>query len=233
MRVVWAIIFVCAPAFAGLFCPRAILGHDTLDLRLVWPTQFETGHRAVGYRQNRLSTKDKQKLEKYLSRRPFPVIIGPEQVYVGDRQHLGRALLLNGITVARYEIEQDWRTLDQDAFEVRMVVEDRVRLKDALGRTRLFDELPQSLLDLKDDPYRSLAYFVRKAGGFRKCSTQFSEFAWADFFRQHIDVGTTDEQFYAAVGHGINWAHSDYAQHLPGYLSWADVQNESGEEDED
>ncbi len=34
-----------------------------------------------------------------------------------------------------------------------------------------------------DDPYRSLAWFVRKSGAFENSTRNFAEFKWANFFR--------------------------------------------------
>jgi hypothetical protein len=48
-------------------------------------------------------------------------------------------------------------------------------------------ELPESLTKLKDDPYRSLAYYVRKDKWICRTlmnQTEFAEFLWADWFRK-------------------------------------------------
>jgi hypothetical protein len=51
------------------------------------------------------------------------------------------------------------------------------------SRRRPYKDLPKSVADLVDDPFRSLAGELRRAGGFAKETTTFSEFLWADFFR--------------------------------------------------
>jgi hypothetical protein len=43
-------------------------------------------------------------------------------------------------------------------------------------------DLPKTVAGLIDDPFRSLAGELRRAGGFAKDTTPFSEFLWADFF---------------------------------------------------
>ncbi len=43
--------------------------------------------------------------------------------------------------------------------------------------------LPNDIRGLADDPYRSLAWFVRKAGAFENSEKNFAEFTWANFFR--------------------------------------------------
>ena len=39
-----------------------------------------------------------------------------------------------------------------------------------------------TVAELIDDPFRSLAGELRRAGGFAKDTTPFSEFLWADFY---------------------------------------------------
>jgi hypothetical protein len=73
------------------------------------------------------------------------------------------------------------------------------------------------LHELRDDVYRSLAGFVRSAGGYTKTPTAFAEFAWADFFRHRITIGPTHEDFKQAVAQALTMAKSTVARNLPGY----------------
>ena len=45
-----------------------------------------------------------------------------------------------------------------------------------------------SLTELKDDPYRSLAYFVRKKGGYDKTKINLAEFYLAAFYKKFITL---------------------------------------------
>jgi hypothetical protein len=47
---------------------------------------------------------------------------------------------------------------------------------------------------LIDDPFRSLAGELRRAGGFAKDTTPFSEFLWADFLRRRVKRKTVETQ---------------------------------------
>jgi hypothetical protein len=60
---------------------------------------------------------------------------------------------------------------------------DLVRLKNESGVEIDTSQLPKTLEAMTDDPYRSLAWFVRQKGGFCKSPREFAEFAWADWFR--------------------------------------------------
>ena len=72
-------------------------------------------------------------------------------------------------------------------------------------------------MQLLDDPYRSLAGYVRNAGGFDKTPTAFAEFLWADFFRTRVTIGPTRADFNNAVQRALPLAGSNEAAGLPGY----------------
>ena len=67
------------------------------------------------------------------------------------------------------------------------------------------------------DPYRSLAGEVRRAGGFAKDPTPFSEFLWADYLRRRIDEKLVDKHFETAVAEALDLAHHRDASYLPGW----------------
>ena len=100
---------------------------------------------------------------------------------------------------------------------------------DAKGRRQAYTAMPQKLSQLSDDPYRSLAGQVRKAGGYAKDTTPFAEFVWADFFRplltrkqlQLNDNGVIDPM---VLTEALAMAHSTAARCLPG---WSGRQSEA------
>jgi hypothetical protein len=88
---------------------------------------------------------------------------------------------------------------------------------DVKGERRHFKDLPKSIKDLKDDPYRSLAGELRRAGGFAKDTTPFSEFLWADFLRRRIERKVVDGHFSKALEKALALARSHDAVYLPGW----------------
>ncbi|MEI9890254.1 MAG: ParB-like protein [Caulobacteraceae bacterium] len=82
---------------------------------------------------------------------------------------------------------------------------------------RGFDDIPKTIESLKDDPYRSLAGELRRAGGFAKETTPFSEFLWADFLRRRIKPAEVRQDFAAALSKALRLAKSPKAQYLPGW----------------
>jgi hypothetical protein len=71
--------------------------------------------------------------------------------------------------------------------------------------------------DLKDDPFRSLAGELRRAGGFAKETTPFSEFLWADFLRRKMSRKSVEDNFDRAMEKGLGFARSKDAVYLPGW----------------
>jgi hypothetical protein len=70
---------------------------------------------------------------------------------------------------------------------------------DAKGERRHFRDIPKTVAELKDDPFRSLAGELRRVGGFAKDTTPFSEFLWADFLRRRISRKSVEANFEKAT----------------------------------
>ena len=90
-------------------------------------------------------------------------------------------------------------------------------LRFAAEITDHFKDVPKTVADLKDDPFRSLAGELRRAGGYAKDTTPFSEFLWADFLRQRIKRKSIDKDYAAALKRAVRLAKSDDAAFLPGW----------------
>ena len=88
---------------------------------------------------------------------------------------------------------------------------------DAKGRRRHYRDIPKSVVELVDDPFRSLAGELRRAGGFAKDTTPFSEFLWADFLRRRMKRKEVERDFDHAVEEALELAKSDAADYLPGW----------------
>ena len=73
------------------------------------------------------------------------------------------------------------------------------------------------MADLKDDPFRSLAGELRRAGGFAKDTTPFSEFLWADFLRRRLARKMVEADFAKAMEKGLDLAKGQDAIYLPGW----------------
>jgi hypothetical protein len=88
---------------------------------------------------------------------------------------------------------------------------------DADGRRRPYSDMPKAVDKLIDDPYRSLAGELRRAGGFAKDPTPFSEFLCADFLRRRMKRKVVETNFDAALEKALQLAKSIDANYLPGW----------------
>src|SRR6202030_1653653 len=156
------------------------------------PTQMTVGMREVKEKRKRWRERNKKKQAKALGKHMIPVVLGPDtRYYVVDHHHLARALHDEGVKDILVTVIGDLSMVGRDAFWGVMDNKRWVYPYDAKGERRPFKDLPKSIRDLKDDPYRSLAGELRRDGGFAKDTTPFSEFLWADFLRRHIDRKST------------------------------------------
>ena len=190
------------------------------DLR---PTQITVGMIEVHDKRKHIESLGHHERKQFLAEHPIPAVVGlEERLYVLDHHHLARALWDASIETGVFSIEADLSTLHHEAFWIEMNARQWVHPVDGAGKRQDPDALPKHIKGLVDDAYRSLAGYVRNAGGFVKTDTVFAEFLWADFFRRHIRIEPGREGFDAAVARGLELAHSAEARQLPGFRAAKD-----------
>jgi hypothetical protein len=181
------------------------------------PTQMTVGMREVDEKRKMWREKEKEG-DSYLGRHMIPVLLGPKRrSYVIDHHHLTRALLEEGVEHIATTVVADLSMLGKDAFWVFADNRGWCHPYDENGQRRPFDDIPKNLKGLKDDPFRSLAGELRRAGGFAKETTPFSEFLWADFLRRRLKASDVRNDFGAALSKALRLAKSPKAQYLPGW----------------
>jgi hypothetical protein len=207
------------PATLMTFHLREPVLHATpvLELR---PTQMTLGMREVVMKQASWKQRDPKDLEKFLGSHMVPVIVGPgQQKYLIDHHHLARALHEIGVESVFVMIVTDLHKLDVETFWNMMDYHGWTHPFDAKGRRRDYAELPETIEDMQDDPYRSLAGELRTIGGFAKDSTPYSEFVWADFLRLRIKPKVVKQDFSGALAVALDLARSEEADYLPGWCA--------------
>jgi hypothetical protein len=186
-----------------------------LDLR---PTQITVGMREVKIKRECWRAERTHKAEQILGKHMIPVILGPkDRHYVIDHHHLARALHDEGVKDVAVTIIANLSNLDHDSFWFVMDNRDWTHPFDANGRRRPYSDLPKSVDKLIDDPFRSLAGELRRAGGFAKDTTPFSEFLWADFLRRRMKREAVETDFALAIEKSLQLAKSVDANYLPGW----------------
>ena len=186
-----------------------------LDLR---PTQITVGMREVKAKRKHWRDIGKHKDDEFLGKHMIPVILGPkERHYVIDHHHLALALHEEGVKDVAVTVISNLSKLDNDAFWFNMDNHNWMHPFDDDGRRRSYKDIPREITGLVDDPFRSLAGELRRAGGFAKDTTPFSEFIWADFLRRRMKRKLVERDFERAMERALQLAKTVDADYLPGW----------------
>ena len=199
---------------------------QSLELKLLRPAQIALGQRLVKVKRKGLRALERKpkELVDFILENPIRVIAGPaKQFYVVDHHHLARALLDEEFETAPVVILGDLSKTPRAKFWEAMATNGWVHAFDGKGRKRPVSAIPRKIRDMQDDPYRSLAGFVRQHGGFTKSQTPFTEFLWADFYRSRIALKLVKKDFDKALRAAMKLSSSPDAEPLPGYVSAANA----------
>ncbi len=219
------------------------------NLNKIHPTQFNYGE---GYVDELLfKYKHDAIYQNYLNNRLFKLIIGPNQImYIPDgHHHLTTAYKLSKLQhhpyIAYFKIikhfPSDNSPMAMKRFWQWMEKNNNVWLKN-LGNEESPSQLPQSLANLTNDKYRTLAGWLEEA---KWCYNEeegdllnFSEFYWADYFRNlekegkitpysdpnpNTNAGKKQIQHYLSYINSSGFCHASAARQLPGYCASNDA----------
>jgi hypothetical protein len=188
-------------------------------LRALRPAQMTIGLRQVHAKRKKLEALSRGEREQRAAESFFPVVRGPGDVYyLLDHHHEARALLeAEAGAEVQLGVLRDLSKLDTGSFWVFLDHHNWVHCYDNQGRRRPFKDMPATLEDMPDDPYRSLAADVRDEGGFSKTIEPFLEFLWADHFRDRIPIEKLRDRWKVAVARALKIAGSRESEHLPGW----------------
>ena len=182
------------------------------------PTQITVGMREVKSKRKRWRRESDKKGAEFLGKHMIPTVLGPDEIhYVTDHHHLARALHDEGVEEVLCTVVHNFSTLDRETFWFNLDNRGLMHPFDAEGRRRGYKDIPNHIAKLVDDPYRSLAGELRRAGGYAKDTTPFSEFLWADFLRNRIKRKTIENDFDNAMEKALQLAQSEAANYLPGW----------------
>jgi hypothetical protein len=186
------------------------------------PTQFAVGMLEVEEKIEIVRGYHKKQIRDYIDENPVPVVIGPEgNLYIVDHHHFLAVCYHVGIQKVRVRVVKDlskksmsyaqfwkWMFKSRNAYPFCQFGEG--------PRKAIY--LPKDIRGLADDPYRSLAWFVRKAGAFENSDRNFAEFKWANFFRGKQLLDRYGPGYMArALVKAVALAQTPAAKHLPGY----------------
>jgi hypothetical protein len=186
------------------------------------PTQFAVGMLEVDEKIALVKKYSKKERRAYVKENPVPVVISPHgNLYIVDHHHFLCVCYHIGIEKVRITVTKDfskskmtyaafwkWMYKNRSAYPFCQFGEG--------PREALY--LPQDIRGLADDPYRSIAWFVRKAGAFENSDRYFAEFQWANFFRERKLLDRFGKAgMPRALIKAAKLAQSPAAKHLPGF----------------
>jgi hypothetical protein len=189
-----------------------------VEIHKLRPTQITVGLIEVHDKVAKLEALKKHEQRDFLQAHPIPAVWGPDgKLYITDHHHLGRACCEAAVDTGFFCIEDDFSKVPIAQFWPKMNEAKWVHPIDQHGNPCPFTQIPDRLEKLVNDPYRSLAGYVRNAGGYDKTPTAFAEFLWADFFRPRVVIGPTRADFDSAVAIALKLAGTPAAARLPGF----------------
>jgi hypothetical protein len=191
-----------------------------MPLRDLRPTQLTLGRIEVAWKRMEWESLSRRRRHELLRDHVVPCVIGPKgRRFVIDHHHLCVALEGEGVRDVWTQALADFSWLEGETFWRALEYRRWVHPYDERGRRRGFGEIPRSFRSLRDDPYRSLAALVRRAGGFAKDTLPFAEFQWADYFRPIVRLQAGKAIAPGSTRAAIKAARSPKARYLPGWIA--------------
>jgi hypothetical protein len=191
-----------------------------MPLRELRPTQLTLGRIEVAWKRKEWEGSSRHRRRELLRDHVAPCVIGPKgRRYVIDHHHLCVALHEEGVQRVWTQALADFSFLAGETFWRALEYRRWVHPYDEQGRRCGFSEIPRSFSGLRDDPYRSLAAIVRRAGGFAKDTLPFAEFQWADYFRPLVRLKAGKPITDRAARVAMEAARAPGARYLPGWIA--------------
>jgi len=145
------------------------------------PTQLFVGKLEADCTRRKLETMSDVDLKADLMDNVVPVVMGPGgKLYIVDHHHYALSLFLASLTFNRPLIHRtlyvcvqlDYSSKNVSDFWDTMTAQSLTYLYDEFGHPITPSDLPLNIKELHDNPYRSLASWVRKSFGYIKCGTK-------------------------------------------------------------
>jgi hypothetical protein len=203
--------------------PAPIRGEPLLQVMVgsLQPTQMCVGLAEVRSRQQDFAQETAEQRLRYLTSKPVPLVRSATgELWMVDRHHRLRGLV---------EIEPDARacgylvldlaTEDRDEVLADLQMRGWLYLHDGRGLGPLQPTaLPRRLLDLQDDPYRSLVWKLKKEGHIEPAPLiPFHEFRWGAWLRSRPLPPFSSAQLDPALPAARALVRSRAASHLAGW----------------
>jgi len=182
------------------------------------PTQMTVPLSRVEHKRRQLRAARGRQLQDFITWHVMPAVLGPDlAVYLIGEHHVARALADESVDTCIVTLERDMSRVARSAFWVSMERAGWVYPVDEHGRRRSFANIPRTLGELKDDPYRSLVGDMREYGGIEDGIDVAAEFAWAGFLRAQVPLALVASDYTQARSLALVHVRSQAACRLPGF----------------
>ena len=151
------------------------------------PTQLSIGYAEVELKAWQWARLGKRQRVIELEQHVFPAVLGPSKAYyIIDHHHLGIALLQEGIDQVLLGVLDDLSWLEQSVFWRTLEFRSWAHPFDHKGRRRDYRDMPRSLLELEDDPYREPRRNGASCGRLRQRGAAASRNSYGRIFFAHV-----------------------------------------------
>ena len=188
----------------------------TVRLANLHPTQPSVGLLQVEDDVAELTRKQQDGL-KATKKKRIPLVIGPDgHFYLTDRHHLSSALWRMDRREAHARIIGHLQ--NAATFWQEMQANHWVWLQDTHCNPIRPEQLPNTLAELSDNPYRALAGYAQDKGWIDKTDAYFMEFQWACYLGKKLDwAPVTRDNLKQRLKQVAPLMCADGAKSLPGY----------------
>lgn len=175
-----------------------------IDTRELAPTQCTIGAFEVRLKADRFRLMSPRDVDGYIEEKrddgkPVSLVKGLHRYFVVDGHHTLCAIVGSSEPRELYlDLVADFSGEDASGFWKQMRKAGFV-LEQSLGAPVKPEDFPERLPDLVDDPFRSVAWLIRKMGAFEDLKKPYQEFAVADFLRERLSFRPVHDHEYELV----------------------------------
>jgi len=144
----------------------------------VKPTQTFVGKVEMECTKSEIEKKNSSNLRTLLVDNFVPAVLGPNaELYITDHHHFAVALFQSFLDFKRPSIHRvlyaciqaDYSMMNVSSFWRQMQIQRFVFLEDEYGNNITWQQLPESLKLIADNPYRTLSSWLRQSHAYIKC----------------------------------------------------------------
>ena len=193
------------------------------DVRTLRPLQGAVGMEEVRDKVRKIEAKPNKEWQDLVDD-PIKVVRGPGgALFIIDHHHGANAWRLAGRSEVICQLGSRPPFSTEAQFWADLTKDHLVHLENSVGDPVTPAQLPPDLAHTPDDPYRSLAWLVRKESGFCRSKMpqkEFAEFLWADWFRRRPELQDSSVRTSAAgmLPTALKLARGPEAHAVLGYI---------------